>query len=266
MAEEDLSPEGGGAVNDDPQIDDFTPTDPGDNGSDASDDLAESLASELGWAPKDKWRGDESEWKDARSFLRNTVEVNKSTRRELRATREAAERAARAAAQITERALEEQRQKLLQQRDEAFDAFDKEAVNRIDQQIQKLPQSQPMEDPAIAEFKSRNAEWFQIDPDATAIAMNAAQRQADAGKSPAEQAQAAEAAVKRRFPEYFEEAKPAKQPAMVNTTGSRSASPAKGPKGFNELPAEAKRAALDFEKRGRATKEEYATLYWQENA
>ena len=268
MADEDLSANADDSDVQNTAADDNTDeTTANDQGSDASDELAESLASELGWAPKDKWRGADEDWSDARTFLSNTVKINKDLRRDLKATREASERAARAAAQITERAVEQERQRLTREREDALTNFDTDAFNRADEQLQKLPQTAPIKSFEVEEFEQRNASWYNVDPDASAIAYNAAQRYANMGKGVAEQLAAAEAAVRKRFPEYFAEPKPkAKEPAAVELSNTRSSQPRKGPKGFNELPADAKAAALNFEKRGRATKEEYAQLYWQENA
>lgn len=263
MADEELPPSGDEIA----QTEDVVS--PDDFGAEATDDdiSPEALAAELGWSPKDKWRGDPDEWKPAASFLKTTVEINKSRGREIKSLNERLDRIARTTAQITDQALERQRGELETKYREAVDENDYDAARKIGQKIDALkPDNTP--DPEVRDFVSRNGEWYNVDPDATAIAFNVAQRHADQGKSAAEQLEAAEAAVRKRFPEYFKDAAPrAKQPASVELSGSRAAGHTKrGPKGFNDLPPEAKTAALDFEKRGRTTKDEYAKLYWQENA
>jgi hypothetical protein len=133
----------------------------------------------------------------------------------------------------------------------------------------KLDQPRPSDDPDVAEFAERNADWFKVDPEATALAMGVADNLAKQGKSAAEQVAAAEKAVKKRFPELFDEPPPRQQgkgPAAVHTADTRSAPRRPGPKGFAELPADAKQAALRMESKGRCSRDEYAKFYWQENA
>jgi hypothetical protein len=267
MADEELSPESGGEepVQNDVQepVQNEVPT-----SSDASDEVSpESLASELGWCPQEEWRGDPADWKPAKDFLKSTVDINKGLRRELKATREASERAARAAAAITEQALEKQRQELIQARQQAFDAGDAQAFSQVENQLRSLPVPQaPAQSSESQDFRQRNATWFGVDPIASQIAYNVCQMHADKGADYATQLAEAEKVIRQRFPEYFR-TQAAKGPAQVEAGQSRATATArKGPKGYNDLPQDAKRAADDFAKRGRATKEEYAKLYWEENA
>lgn len=229
----------------------------------------EDLASELGWSPKENWRGDGGkEWVDAATFLKSNVDSSKALKRDLKATREASERAARAAATITEQALARQRDELLRARQDAFDSADVAAFNKADNQLRSLPTVQadvPATSTESRDFQTRNADWYGIDPIATQIAYNVCEMHSKRGADFATQLQKAEEEVRKRFPELFTPA--SKGPAQVNTSGTRAAgSTSRGPKGYADLPPEMKRAAQDFERRGRATKEEYAKYYWQENA
>ena len=235
-------------------------------GSDASEeDSPESLASELGWCPKDEWRGNPEDWKPAPAFLRSTVNINKRLSKELKATRDAAERAARAAATITDQALERQRIELLQKRQEAFEAGDAQMFSQVDHAVRSLPQpSVPAASNESVEFRQRNA-WYGVDPQASALAYVKCEELARQGADYATQLAEAEKAVQEAFPQY--RPRGSKGPAQVDTGQTRAtATTRKGPKGFNDLPPEAKRAAQDFERRGRASKDEYAKIYWQENA
>lgn len=242
-------------------------------GSGASDEdrLAESLAAELGWSPKDKWRGPETDWRDARSFLKTTVEVNKARGREIKQLNERVERIARTSASMADRAAAQERERLIGLHERAVDEKDADTALRVSQAITQLDASTaPAPDSAVSDFKERNASWIDIDPLATAVAFNVCEVWARKGADASKQLEEAEKIVRQRFPEHFGEPepkpKPAKQPGG-EVPGSRAAdSPRRGPKGYNDLPAEAKTAALDFEKRGRATKEEYAKEYWKENA
>lgn len=262
MADEQLEPQE--AVEEEVRDD---PVEAEDQGSDASEEISpESLASELGWCPKEDWRGNPEEWKPAPDFLKSTVDINKSLRKDLKATREASERAARAAAAITERAVEQERQRLMAARHEAIEMADTDTAYRAEQALMQLPPPpRPAPPEETSEFLQRNGKWYGVDPIASQIAYGICEAHARMGHDHATQLAAAEKEVRKRFPEYFTETR--KAPAATETTGSRAAGFArKGPKGFNDLPADAKAAALDFEKRGRASKDEYAQLYWQENA
>lgn len=234
-------------------------------GSDASDDSPESLASELGWCPKDEWRGDPDEWKPASAFLRNTVDINKRLSRDLKATREASERAARAAASITERAVEAERSRLLAERQQAFDAGDGQAFNNVERQLASLPTQAPAQSGETQQFIERNASWYGKNKEASELAYAKCEELARLGVPMAQQLVLAEQTVRQAYPELFRQA--TKGPAQVDTGQPRATSTLrKGPKGYNDLPPDAKKAADDFARRGRATKDEYAKLYWQENA
>lgn len=261
MADEELPPQE--AVNDDP------PPQEEDHGSDASEEVSpESLASELGWCPKDEWRGNPEEWKPATDFLKSTVDINKSLRKDLKATREASERAARAAAAITERAIEQERMRLLAARHEAMEMADPETAYKAEAALMQLPQPhRPGPPEETSQFLQRNAKWYGVDPVASQIAYSICEAHSRMGHDHATQLAAAEKEVRKRFPEYFADDRPRKSPAAVEAADTRTAGTVRrGAKGFNDLPAEAKAAALDFEKRGRASRQEYAQLYWQENA
>ncbi|MDB5584307.1 MAG: hypothetical protein JWR80_9483 [Bradyrhizobium sp.] len=230
----------------------------------------EDIAAKAGWSPKDQWRGSEDDWVDATTFVTNTVDINKALKRDLKATRESSERAARAAATITERAVENERQSLLQARQEAFDTGDGATFDRASQRLQSLPRVQqevPADSTDSREFMQRNSSWYGIDPVASQIAYNVCEREARKGADFSTQLQAAETEVRKRFPEMFADARPGKGPAQLEASGSRTAGYSrKGAKGFNDLPPEAKRAALEFKKRGRCETDEYARIYWEENA
>ena len=70
---------------------------------DVVDDTPEpitNLASEMGWAPKEQWKGDPDKWKPADQFIRDGREIQQSTARELRSMREQMERLGGVTSQI----------------------------------------------------------------------------------------------------------------------------------------------------------------------
>lgn len=245
-----------------------TTASPDDDGGSADPPSLEELASELGWSPKENWRGDGGkEWVDAATFLKSNVDSSKAVKRDLKATREAAERAARAAATITEQALARQRAELLHVRQQAFDAGDGATFSNVDAALRSMPaieQDVPANSTESRDFQQRNA-WYGVDPQATALAYVKCEELARKGADFATQLAEAEKAVLESYPQY--RSRGAKGPAQVADSGTRAAGQThRGPKGYADLPREAKIAAADFERRGRATKEEYAKHYWQENA
>lgn len=226
----------------------------------------EELAGEMGWRPQDQWKGDPTKWKPAHDFVRSTVDVNHKLTNRLKGVEEQLGAMSRTSAQLTERAVAQEREKLLAQRDEAFELNDREAFQKAEQALRELPAPQPAKSPEAQAFEERNAAWLGKDREATAFAFNRCDELAKMGLSPSRQLATVEREMKTYFPELFaEEAKPTPpKPAPLNPPGNRSSAPAT--KGFNALPADAKAAALDYEKRGICKREEYATLYFEENS
>lgn len=221
----------------------------------------ESLAGEMGWRPKEEWKGDPDKWKPAHDFMRATVDVNHKLSNRLKGVEDQLSRVARTSATITEQAVAKERDRLLKEREEAFDAGDREAFQRADQQLAKVQVAPVVPDEAQS-FVERNASWFQKDAEATAWAVNRADELAKTGLGPARQLAIVEREAKAMFPEFFEAEKPKAKAAPLNAPGARAAVSTK--KGFASLPAEAQKAALSYEKKG-IDREEYARIYYEEN-
>lgn len=223
----------------------------------------EDLAGEMGWSPKEQWRGDPDKWKPAHEFIRSTVDVNTKLSSRLKGVEDTLHRVASTSAQLTERAVAQERQKLLNERQKAFDEGDSETFNRVDKELAelKMPDTTP---PETQEFMRRNA-WVGKDQEATAWAYNRAGELAKQGLGPARQLAIVEREAKSLFPELFPEPEPARiaaKPAPLNVPGNRGGKSAA--KGFSALPTDAQSAALDYEKRGICSKDEYAKLYFEE--
>lgn len=226
----------------------------------------EELAGEMGWRPQDQWKGDPTKWKPAHDFVRSTVDVNHKLTNRLKGVEEQIGAMARTSAQLTERAVAEMRDKLLAQREEAFDLNDREAFQKAEQALRELPTPQPATSNETQAFIERNAAWWNKDQEATAFAFNRCDELSKMGLSQARQIATVEREMKTYFPELFaEETKSTPpKPAPLNPPGNRGSAPT--PKGFNALPSDAKSAALDYEKRGICTRDEYAKLYFEEQA
>lgn len=236
-----------------------------DNPPTSSD--VEDLAREMGWAPQDQWRGDPNQWKDAKTFLKSTVEINRTLSKDVRGLKDTVDRLSRTSARIAERAIEEERERLQQRLVDATANNDPQAAYEASAALSQLDR-EPAAVDNLTEFRQRNT-WFDTDPEARAMCL--AIGELHKGKPWEEVSRLAEEAVRKRFPEHFaDNTTPQRQQRaapVVNSAQSRTARPAPREKGAADLPAEARRAGEDFVRRGRVKDlAEYARIYFEENA
>lgn len=264
MADEDLLPEeedagtvdvldtAEGAAEDVEQAEPETPT-------------IEDLASEMGWRPQDEWRGDTEKWKPADQFLRSTVEINSKLNNRLKEFDSKLESIHRTNAAMTERALAEQRQRLLTERQQAFDEGDGEKFNKVDQELSKLqaqPVAQQIAPPETQAFLERNP-WMNTDQEAATWAANRAEELMKQGLGPKRQLEIVEREAKGMFPEYFTQPEsPKPRGVPLNKPGNRGGGKPQA-KTFAALPKEAQKEALYYEGKG-ISREEYAKTYFDE--
>jgi len=237
--------------------------------SPASD--VEDLAREMGWSEQEKWRGDPAQWKDAKTFLRDTVSINRTQSRELKEMKATVDRMARTSAAIADRAIQEERDRLTREFNEAVDQGDANRAYLASESLRNVGRDIPAEPDEMVQFRERNP-WFLQDAEAQAFAKAYADQLLSQGVgSPGEQISRVEEALKRRFPEHYQqqaEPRRERQPTpLVNTGNSRTARPAPRVKGAADLPPDARRAGEDFVRRGRVKDlAEYAKFYFEENA
>lgn len=258
MADEDLAPtEGAEALELAPETQE-----------EAQQLTVEGLAAELGWAPKDQFKGDPERWKPADEFIRAGRDIQQTLSRELRTVRQEVERFGRVAADITEDRVRQRDQHWQAKLAEAVDAGDHEGARQATQEIAKLAAQQPAQPASppseVADWVSRN-EWFTKDPLAAMRAREVTDRLAQQGMSVPQQLEAAERAIRKEFPEHF--AAPAKQPPATQTGQSRKAAPSNRARGFADMPAESQQMARDMVRRNPSvTLEAIATSYWADVA
>lgn len=250
MADEDLIPEGDGAPIDAPIIDD-TPV----------DDPIASLASELGWVPKDDFKGDPEKWRPADEFIRAGRDIQKSQSSELKSIKQEVERFGRVASDLMQDRVRERDEYWQAQHTKAVDEGDHAAANLAVQERQKLAQAQASGPPAeVNEWIGRNS-WFNTDVAAQLRAKEVSERLSKEGRSVSEQLEAAERIVRKEFPEHFP-AK-AKDPPSTQTGQSRKAAPSNRVKGFADMPADSQKMAQDMVRRNPGlTTEAIAKSYW----
>ena len=271
MAEEAdnaLDIEGDGAIA--PEVEDLN-AEGSPSESEAADKI-ESLARELGWKPAEEWRGDKTNWTPADEFIRHKVSKSDRLADDVRVVRDQMARMARTSAQITEREVQRAKKEAEERFRQAVEAGDVQAAQEASLEMSRVDSgaASANDDPEVAQFKARNP-WFNpTDPDneASLYALSVAETRARRGASAAEQARAAEEAVRKRFPELFAQEQPietGKKAPVVNAPQSRAARPAPKAKGYAELPRDAQVAAQDFLRRGRIKSlDDYAKTYWAE--
>lgn len=228
-----------------------------DSGSQTPSDI-DALASEMGWSPKDQWRGTPEDWKDAKAFLKSTVDINRTLSKDVRELKQTTHRMAKTSAAMMEKALVEQRQDLEADFAAAVAANDPRAAKAASQALSRLDQPGEASD-SVEEFTARNP-WFTTDKDAAAFAYAICEQNKTLPAD--EQLKLAEAGVRKRFPEHFPNPK-TPQPA-VNEPGTRTAATPRG-KTFADLPRDAQAACISFEKKG-VKRADYVKTYYEENA
>lgn len=253
----------------------------GESGGDAGDGAAtaalEAKARSMGWAPKERWRGDLNEWVDAQEFLERgerLIPILKANNRQLEEKTQGLETQNRTlAAQIEElrgsmnefveaqremmeERLRNQRADIRRQLREAREAGDEAAIERLEETLDeneeqraKLKQQQeappkrgePPANPAYETWKSANS-WFQgtsrEDQRKTALAMQF-------GREAQQQR-----LVGKAFFDYIDEqmeeleiTRTRPNPEKVENGRPSGSSGESAGRGFDALPAEAKAQA-----------------------
>jgi len=214
----------------------------------------EALARDMGWRPKDDWKGDDSGWRDAAEFVKHTVDANRTLKRELGEVKDTIKGLSKTNEKILQRELDKQRVALERKFAQAVDANDPTEARRVSAEIDAL-ERQPVQQDYKAKFKADNP-WFGDDKEATAYATAMAGVAASEGKDPDAQLAYAAEKVRKRFPELFD-AKPTQRNAPSVEGGQRGAPPPK-----KTYPPAVLQAARQAVERKRADSvQEYLAMY-----
>lgn len=242
----------------------------------------EAEAKELGWVPKEEFRGPEDKWSDAEEYVRRgeeilpivrannkkLIEKTQKQEAELAEMRKTLDEFKGWRTQTEKRAYEQamkniesrQRQAVEEQDVEAFE----EAVKDKESLVTRTTEAQePQPDPVAAAWTKEN-DWFNTDPvmQQFAIAHHGQLLKEKPGLSLSENLEEVTEEVRRRFPEKFGNPRREK-PNRVEGGGTPSGR--SGKKGYADLPPEAKAACDRFVKQGLMTKEEYVKDFdWSE--
>lgn len=241
-------------------------------------ELARTVAKRMGWAPKEEWTRDPAKWVDAPEFL-------ESTPRALKEAQERARRASQAAEAVIEAERAKARETAEAQVRTAATAQDPDAAAEAAKRLAANSGPSPRAQAWMAERP-----FLREDPDALQMAVSIANRGAVAGLSEEEQLEAADMALRKRFPEHFmfEERKAPEPPPKPNgearlsdlpkppvvQPGTRTGptTPSNGEKGFKDLPASVR---ADYERhfakrfanlglKPEEAQKRYATSYWKD--
>lgn len=260
----------------------------------------ESKAREQGWVAKEEYRGDESNWVDAQTFVQRGEQImpilrknNEKLLKELKEARAVAEEARNTAKEFQKfqkeqyerkaRELEQELVTLKQAKRDAVSSGDGDRLVDIDEQIDAVkadqaaaraeaskaietPPPQQTVEPTLQNWLDKN-EWFGVDARTTGIAngLGEAIRRENpslVGKAFLDKLDEELASV---LPQKFGKTRPTNP---MDSTGSNSGAgrPAKAKKSYENLPADAQAACDRFLKQGLIkSKEDYVANYdWSE--
>ncbi len=227
--------------------------------NDADDPIAK-LATEIGWTPKDQFKGDPEKWKPADQFIRDGREIQHSMSRELKEVKETVSNMARVSETLMEQQLRERDAYWQAKQEEAFENGDRDAFKVAEREREKLTTAAPSgPSPEVKSFAERNA-WFRKDPIATNFAVQVCELNKNLPVD--EQLRLAETEVRKRFPEHFPA--PAKAAPTVSAPASRGGGKPAGRTTFNDMPVEAQKMAIHLEETRGVSRDKYVASWFKQ--
>lgn len=241
----------------------------------------EDRAKDMGWRPKEEFKGDDSRWVDAETFVKKGEEVLPIIKANAKKTE--AERDALKAdlaslkkdvaefrqyhSQTEKRAYERAIRDLEERQAEAVEANDLKTVRSITKEIASLsrdvqtddagtPYQTPDHAKALNQWKGENP-WFGSDRVMTAAANAVADELEQSGVTGADQLAEVAKRMRAEFPQKFENANRRAPAAVEGSTPTRKAG-----KTWSDLPPEARATADRWVKQGLVTKETYLRDYF----
>jgi len=235
-------------------------------------------AKRQGWVPQDQYNGPEDKWVDADTFVKKGKEINALLRKDNDfLKREVAEMKTtmmefkKFHADTEKRAYERAMTDLREQKKEAISTGDGDKVLQIDDAIDELKANKPepvarptnQPDPVFVQWNEDN-KWFGTDTELTEEANLIGE--VIKRKQPTLIGEAfldeVTKRVKKAYPEKFTNSNRGRPSPVEGTTAPKAS--AKGGKGYNDLPPEAKAACQKFEKSGLLSRDQYLKEYFGE--
>jgi hypothetical protein len=252
VADEELAPDEGEAL-------ELAPDEQQEPEADTPEPIV-NLATELGWVPKDQFRGDPDKWKPADQFIRAGRDIQQTTAKELRSLRDQVERMGSVTETIAQDRVAQARVQWEAEMARAVEDGDTAAAMKLARQEPTAKTAGTTPDATVQQWAAKNT-WMDTDPLAASVAREVSNRLAAEGYDTAAQLAAAEKEVKRRFPEHFPAA--TKAPPATQTGAARNPNPSNRVKGFADMPPAIQRVARDqVERHPGLTFEAIAKSYW----
>lgn len=251
-----------------------------DQGADAPEPTIEDAAKEMGWRPKEEFKGDPDKWVEAETFVKRGEEILPILKAQSKKDREALKAATDQIAEMkktfgefkqyhsqTEKRAYERAMKDLEARQaQAVEDNDLKAVREITREMTDLSKDvrtddsgndlAKTQDEAFAVWVQDNA-WFKTDAALRGAAIALADEiAADGLIDPAKQMAEVSKRIKAEFPHKFENARRA-APAAVEG----GSPPRKAGKGWSDLPALERQTYERWIKAGIATREQLLKDY-----
>ncbi|MBI0474228.1 hypothetical protein D9601_02460 [Sphingomonas sp. MA1305] len=223
--------------------------DAGDASADAPRQLTEveQLAKDMGWDPE--YKGSQGKPpRSAQDWIKSTDRRNKNLSREVETLRSSIERIVDATDKQVKREVERRAQEIEERFSAAVDSGDKQAAARAAQEMRDLEaEAQPTSKGRDYEADfARDNPWYGKDEEASAYAVTIAQREAGKGAKPEQQLEAAAAAVRKRFPELFDEQPKREEPKTPLVHAPSRTMRERRSTGFADMPEVARLAANRF--------------------
>ena len=226
-------------------------------------------AEDMGWTPKDQFKGDPSKWLPAAEFVRRGEEfvpflkaTNKKLDAKVHKLESTVAKLAEHNAKTDERAYERALRDLKAELATAAQSGDAEAVDQITDEIADLKTAKAaprdtFEDTFNA-WKADNA-WYDNDPDLQAYAFGVGQELAGKKVSREDQLTQVAERVRKAFPHKFENPRRREPGAVEGATNARR--PAG--KTYADMPADARQICDEFVRDKILTREKYVADYFK---
>jgi len=247
----------------------------------------EALASEMGWTPEEKFRGDPTKWVDAKTFYEKgqyVLPIVKSQlkeakrdadkfERELNQTRQDTIALKKHMEKLAEREkadLKAEIARLKQERITAIQEGDGVRVDQVETRIEELKAAQEVVakpvvsaevkqevDPAYAEWVKDN-KWYESDNVMTAYANARAYEMNLGGHSLADTLKTIDTEMRERFPEKFQD-KSTERPSAQRGGGVAKKA---APNSYEAMPLEDQKACDRMVNQYGLKREDYVKNYW----
>jgi len=248
--------------------------------TETDEDRIEALAREMGWTPKEDFKGDDADFVDAETYIRRGRDIQESMRKSLKEQKQQLAAMSNSLAELKSHnekvykaeiaRLKKELTSLKTQKKEAIEEGDVDRVNDIDEQIDVIKESissekeepattnQPPENPEFNEWLKNN-QWYLEDDEMARYADSIAATHR--GISFKRIAKLVDKSIREVFPDKFPDKQKTKANTNTTTTTTRvEGSTRQRPSGrFTEadLTPEQKSIMNQFVRQGIMTKEEY---------